>query len=38
VHSVLLATITFLAPLSGGQAIGPQAIEITTTIAAVDRV
>ena len=37
-HSVLLATITFLAPLSGGQAIGPQAIEITTTIAAVDRV
>jgi hypothetical protein len=39
VHSILLAaTITFLAPQSGGQAIGPQAIEITTTITAVDRV
>ncbi|MEK6373138.1 MAG: hypothetical protein AABO58_10620 [Acidobacteriota bacterium] len=38
-HSTLLAAaITFLAPQSGGQAIGPQAIEITTTIAAVDRV
>jgi hypothetical protein len=39
VTSILLAAaITFLAPLSGGQAIGPQAIEITTTIPAVDRV
>lgn len=35
---VLAAAITFLAPLNGGQAIGPQAIEITTTITAVDRV
>ena len=34
----LLAAITFLSPQSGSQAIGPQAIEITTTIARVDRV
>ena len=39
VNSVLLAAaITFLAPQSGAQAIGPQPIEITTTIANVDRV
>jgi len=39
VHSLLLAAaITFLSPQSGGQAIGPQLIEITTTVAAVDRV
>jgi hypothetical protein len=39
VHSILLAAaITFLAPQSGGQAIGPQLIEITTTAANVDRV
>ena len=36
--SILLAAITFLSPQSGGQAIGPQLIEIATTIAAVDRV
>src|SRR6266498_2895693 len=35
---LLAAAIAFLAPQSGGQAIGPQAIEITTTIANVDRV
>jgi len=39
VNSLLLAAaITFLAPQSGGQAVGPQAIEIATTIANVDRV
>jgi Mg-chelatase subunit ChlD len=39
VNSILLAAaITFLTPQSGGQAIGPQPIEITTTIAGVDRV
>lgn len=38
-HSVLLAAaITFLAPQPGAQAIGPQPIEITTTVANVDRV
>ena len=35
---LLAAAITFLAPQSGGQAVGPQAIEIATTIANVDRV
>jgi Mg-chelatase subunit ChlD len=39
VTSVLLAAaIAFLAPQPGSQAIGPQLIEITTTIASVDRV
>ena len=39
VNSVLLAAaIAFLAPQSGSQAIGPQLIEISTTIASVDRV
>jgi hypothetical protein len=39
VNSVLLAAaITFLAPQPGSQAIGSQLIEITTTIASVDRV
>jgi len=39
VNSILFAAaITFLVPQSGGQAVGPQAIEITTTIANVDRV
>lgn len=37
--SVLLAAaITFIAPLAGSQAIGPQPIEITTAAANVDRV
>ena len=35
---LLAAAITFLAPQSGAQVIGPQAIEIATTIASVDRV
>ena len=35
---LLAAAITFLAPQSGAQAIGPQPIEIATTIAGVDRV
>jgi hypothetical protein len=35
---ILAATITFLAPKPGGQAVGPQWIEITTDIANVDRV
>jgi hypothetical protein len=34
----LTAAITFLSPQSGSQAIGPQTIEITTTMANVDRV
>ena len=39
VNSVLFAAaIAFLAPQSGSQAIGPQLIEISTTIASVDRV
>jgi hypothetical protein len=39
VNSLLLAAaITFLSPQSGGQALGPQWIEIATTIAAIDRV
>jgi len=39
VNSLLLAAaITFLAPQNGAQAIGPQPIEIATTIAGVDRV
>jgi len=39
VNSVLLAAaIAFLAPQPGSQAVGPQLIEITTTIAGVDRV
>lgn len=33
-----IAAITFLSPQSGGQAIGPQAIEIATTAPNVDRV
>ena len=37
-HSVLLAIVTFLAPLAGSQAIGPQPIEITTGATNVDRV
>ena len=35
---LLAAAIIFLAPPPGGQAIGPQPIEISTTIASVDRV
>jgi hypothetical protein len=35
---LLAAAITFVAPQSGAQAVGPQLIEITTTIANVDRV
>src|SRR5205823_10925974 len=39
VHLLLLAAaITFLSPQSGGQAVGPQLIEITTTITGIDRV
>jgi hypothetical protein len=34
----LTAAITFLSPQSGSQAVGPQTIEITTTMANVDRV
>jgi hypothetical protein len=34
----LAAAITFLSPQSGSQAVGPQTIEITTTMANVDRV
>ena len=35
---LLLANITFVAPLSGAQAIGPQMLEITTAATNVDRV
>jgi VWA domain-containing protein len=35
---LLAATITFLSPRAGGQAVGPQWIEVTTDIANVDRV
>ncbi len=39
VNSLLLAAaITFLSPQNGAQAIGPQAIEIATTIDGIDRV
>lgn len=37
-HALLLAIVTFVAPLTGSQAIGPQPIEITTTASNVDRV
>src|SRR5207253_1757158 len=35
---LLAATVTFLSPQEGGQAIGALPIEVTTTIANVDRV
>jgi Mg-chelatase subunit ChlD len=37
-QTLLALAITFLSPLAGSQAIGVQPIEVTTTVAAVDRV
>ncbi|HEY0370449.1 MAG TPA: VWA domain-containing protein [Thermoanaerobaculia bacterium] len=36
--SAARAGVTFVSPLSGAQAIGPQVLEVTTDVAAVDRV